>query len=73
MDEVRQLKEAFSHITVAHIYREHNMEADKLSKEAALMDRGTWEITEILDQQERKFYHRPYIDPGYPTAGLPHT
>jgi len=72
-DEVRHLKEAFNHISVAHIYREHNMTADKLSKEAALMDRGTWEITEFLDQQEQKFYHRPYIDPGYPTAGLPHS
>jgi len=69
LNEVLELKAAFNNITVSHIYREYNKGADKLSKEAALMDRGVWEITEIQDQQEHKFYHRPYIDPGYPTAG----
>lgn len=73
LDEVLQFKAAFNHISVSHIYREHNQDADKLSKEAALMEKGHWEITELLDQQEQKYYHRPYIDPQYPTMGLHET
>jgi len=69
LDEVYMLQEAFNQINVSHIYREHNQDADRLSKEAALMENGLWEITEFLEQQERKYYHRPYIDPTYPTAG----
>lgn len=67
LQEALDLKAAFNDFSISHIYREHNKGADKLSKEAALMDRGLWEITEIIDQQEQKLYHRPYIDPGYPT------
>lgn len=70
LDEVFELKEAFNHIIVSHIYTEHNEDADTLSKEAVLMEQGYWEISEFLDQQEQIFYHRPYIDPGYPTTGL---
>jgi len=69
LHEALTLKSAFNNITISHIYREHNKGADRLSKEATLMDRGTWEITEVKDQQEHKFYHRPYIDPGYPALG----
>eukprot|EP00253_Pinus_taeda_P017857 PITA_17857 len=69
LNEVLELKAAFNNITVSHIYREHNNGADKLSKEAATMDRGMWEISEIKDHQEQKIYHRPYIDPEYPTTG----
>lgn len=69
LNEVLELKAAFNNITVSHIYREHNNGADKLSKEAAMMDRGMWEISEIKDHQEQKFYHRPNIDPKYPTTG----
>lgn len=69
LNEVLELKATFNYITVSHIYREHNKDADKLSKEAAMMDRGMWEISEIKDLQEQKFYHRPYIDPEYPTTG----
>ena len=69
LHEALELKAAFNNITVSHIYREHNKEADKLSKEAARMDRGLWEINEIKDAQEHKYYHRPYIDQAYPTAG----
>eukprot|EP00253_Pinus_taeda_P011269 PITA_11269 len=69
LQEALALKSAFNNITVSHIYREHNKGANKLSKDAALMDRGIWEITEIKDQQEQRFFHRPYIDPRYPTSG----
>jgi len=69
LHEAQTLKSAFNNISISHIYRVHNKGADQLSKEAALMDRGTWEITEVIDQQEHKYYHRPYIDPGYPTLG----
>lgn len=68
LNEVLELKAAFNNITCSHIYREHNKGTDKLSKEAALMDKGIWEITEIQGQQEHKYYHRPYIDPGYQTT-----
>eukprot|EP00253_Pinus_taeda_P026822 PITA_26822 len=67
LHDALELKSAFNHISISQIYREHNRSADKLSKEAALMDRGIWEIKDIINQQEHTFYHRPYIDPGYPT------
>jgi len=34
------LKEAFAHITIQHIYREHNMLADTLSKDGLTLEEG---------------------------------
>lgn len=59
---------ALNNISCSHIYREHNCNADKLSKEAALMNMGVWEITEVQGQNEYIYYHRPYIDQNYQRA-----
>eukprot|EP00253_Pinus_taeda_P020087 PITA_20087 len=40
------LKAAFNHFSCLHIYREHNSEANKLSKEASILPRGKWLIVE---------------------------
>lgn len=50
LNEVLELEAAFNNITCSHIYREHNESADRLSKEASMMDRGVWEITEVQGQ-----------------------
>eukprot|EP00253_Pinus_taeda_P012292 PITA_12292 len=47
LHEIQEFKSAFNNISCSHIYREHNESADRLSKEAALMDRGVWEVTEV--------------------------
>eukprot|EP00253_Pinus_taeda_P020931 PITA_20931 len=47
LHEIQEFKSAFNIISCSHIYREHNKSADRLSKEAALMDRGVWEVTEV--------------------------
>lgn len=56
------LKAAFEHFSCVHIYREHNSEADKLSKEASSLPRGNGQIVEQNGSEEHQFYHRPYID-----------
>eukprot|EP00253_Pinus_taeda_P004952 PITA_04952 len=71
LHEILGFKAAFNIISCSHIYREHNEGADRLSKEAALMEQGVWEITEVNGQQEHKYYHRPYIDQGYQQAAGP--
>eukprot|EP00253_Pinus_taeda_P027841 PITA_27841 len=68
LHEIQEFKSAFNNISCLHIYREHNENADRLSKEAMLMDRGVWEVTEVHGQQEFKYYHRPYIDQRYQQA-----
>jgi len=60
--DAHTLKAAFNHFSCLHIYREHNSEADKLSKEASLLSRGEWLIVEVQGPDEYRYYHRPYID-----------
>lgn len=68
LQEIQEFKSAFNHISCSHIYREHNVSSDRLSKEASLMDRGVWEVTEVHGQREFKYYHHPYIDQRYQQA-----
>ena len=49
LKEIRRLKCFFSEISIVHIYRERNQEADRFSKEGAQLDMGTWTVTEMLD------------------------
>lgn len=46
LDEINTLKAHFIDITCNHIYREHNSNADQLSKEATALTRGEWMIQE---------------------------
>lgn len=65
LNEVNMFKAKFNNISCSYIYREHNNHVDKLSKEAALMPKGVWEITEQQGTNEYQYYHQPYIDQIY--------
>eukprot|EP00253_Pinus_taeda_P014598 PITA_14598 len=65
------LKAAFVHFSCAHIYREHNCEADKLSKEALTIPQGEGHIVELLGNVEHRFFHRPYIEQRHPRDNSP--
>lgn len=62
LNEVNIFKTEFNNISCSHIYKEHNRNVDKLSKEVVLMPRGEWVITEQQGTNEYQYYHRPYID-----------
>lgn len=61
-EEVIMLKAQFDYNYCQHIYRERNAISDKLSKEGALQNRGTWLITEQNGTDFYQYYHRPFID-----------
>lgn len=46
LDEINILKAHFNDITCNHIYREHNISADQLSKVAMTLSGGEWLIQE---------------------------
>ena len=48
-DEILSLLHYVPPVTIKHIYREHNQQADGLSKQALLLDPGLWRFTESLD------------------------
>jgi len=62
LQDALTLKAAFNHFTCVHIYKEHNCAVDQLSKAASLLPRGEWLMVEHNDEEEHRFYHRPYID-----------
>ena len=47
LDEVIHIKSFFNQITACHIYREHNSDADLLSKEGIRQDMGHWVAFEV--------------------------
>ncbi len=53
--KVNIFKEEFNNISCTHIYKEHNGDADKLSKEVALLPRGEWVITEKRGTNEYQY------------------
>ena len=46
---ISKLKDIFLFLVFQHVYREHNMRADKLSKEALTMALGLFTFTKIYD------------------------
>ena len=48
-DRITEVKSSFLSINFQHIYREHNMSADVLSKEALSLDMGKLSYIEMLD------------------------
>ena len=48
-DEIFSMLENFPPVTFNHIFREHNMLADGLSKKALNLDMGTRHFSETLD------------------------
>ena len=62
--------ENFDYIIFRHVYRERNSEADHLSKQGLLMERGTWNFLETKEAEAYEFYHKPFIDPQENTTTL---
>ena len=45
--EVSRLRNCFMEISLIHIYRERNSEADRLSKEGVACEMGLWFVLEV--------------------------
>lgn len=65
LDEVNIFKAHFNSIICHHIFKKHNNNADRISKEAMLLPRGQWMIQEQRGTPHYQYYHRPYIDQAY--------
>lgn len=57
LNEVNLFKAQFNSISCQHIYREHNCNADRLSKEATVLPGGEWMIQEHRGSNEYRYYH----------------
>ena len=51
VEEVRKLLANFDSLSLKHVYREQNMEANRLSKAGISLARGTWKIIEKRRQR----------------------
>ena len=45
-----------------HVYRERNIEADKLLEKGLSIPYGKWKISEFKDGTIFEYYHRPFIN-----------
>ena len=63
VEEVNRILANFESISFKQVYRERNMEADKLSKTGLNMQWGTWKIIEKKEIEANEYYHRPLILP----------
>eukprot|EP00253_Pinus_taeda_P033090 PITA_33090 len=62
LEETKRLITSFESFICSHIYREHNTDADQLSKEAAQNQRDDWLIQEVIDGTSHQHYHKPFHD-----------
>lgn len=56
--EVSQLRNSFMEISLRHIFRERNSEADRLSKEGVDLEMGSWTVWEV-DNGVVRFVKKP--------------
>ena len=61
-EEVSRLITNFQSLSLKHVYREWNMDGNKLSKEGIYMEWGTWKFTKTKETEANEFYHRPFMD-----------
>jgi len=54
------LKQSFTNISILHHYREFNMIADKLSKDALILDEGKLMMKEVSDIDTNWVLHHIY-------------
>jgi ribonuclease HI len=66
LEDVKLLQSTLDSFDCHHVYRERNEEADKRSKEGINLALGQWKITEIKDDSQTEYFHRPFIE-GIPT------
>ena len=52
----------FETISFTHVYRERNVDADKLSKKGLTLQWGEWKILEIKDSKAMEYMHKPFIN-----------
>eukprot|EP00253_Pinus_taeda_P034856 PITA_34856 len=50
LEEILSLKQSFNHFSIAHIYRDRNEDADRLSKDGLLQAVGIWKVTEKVQE-----------------------
>jgi ribonuclease HI len=62
LEEIFRFMDTFDSLCVWHVYREHNMDADMLSKAGLQMGMGQWMISEVNNGEQFEYYHRPFID-----------
>jgi ribonuclease HI len=60
-EELQRLKYLFTTLSFSHVYREHNIEADRLSKEGLLLEPGKWIIEEVVEGNSTIFEHAPFL------------
>lgn len=60
LEEILSLKQSFNHFSIAHIYRDRNEDADRLSKDGLLQAVGIWKVTEKEQEQTRVSDLPPY-------------
>jgi hypothetical protein len=71
LEEIFRLLDSFDYISLQHVYRVHNREADALTKDGLGLDYGKWLITEYLDEDHFSYYDRPFNEIPPPLAALP--
>jgi hypothetical protein len=62
LEEVFIILASFESYSFRHVYREHNQEANSLSKEGFQMVVGSWMIMEDKDGSEIYCMHRYFMD-----------
>ena len=62
LTDIFSLKSQFDSFACSHIYRERNEIVDRLSKEAAQLNRGQWKIQEFREGIFYSHYHHPFMD-----------
>lgn len=59
LEDIRLLKTSFNSFSCRHVYKEHNKEADRKSKEGLQIDLGRWKITENQNGHLTYFFTDP--------------
>lgn len=60
LEEILSLIQSFNHFSIAHIYKDRNEDADRLSKDGLLQAVGIWKVTEKEQEQTRVSDLPPY-------------
>ena len=60
-EEVNRTLSNFESISFKHVYREQNMDADKLSKAGLNLQWGSWKSIEIKDTEAKEYLHGPFF------------
>ena len=60
-EEVNRTLSIFESISFKHVYKERNMDAEKLSKARPNLQWGYWKIMDIKDTEAKEYPHRPFL------------